>query len=151
MSAFWQTVLASEDEAGLPEVKHSERPMIHRLAAELVLLIHFVFVLLAVLGALGILIAPGWVWIHLPIVIWSAVVNLAGWTCPLTPLENRLRATSGGVAYAGGCVQHYLGPLVYPMGMPRRMERIAGVSILLWNGLLYGSIFWWRHLGTAGA
>ncbi len=122
--------------------------MIHRLAAELVLLLHFVFVLLAVLGALGVLIAPGWIWIHLPIVIWSSVVNLAGWTCPLTPLENRLRAASGGKVYDGGFVHHYLGPLVYPQGMPRRMERIAGVSILLWNGLLYAGIFWWLSLGA---
>jgi hypothetical protein len=124
--------------------------MIRRLAAELVLLLHFVFVMLAVFGALGVLIAPAWIWIHLPIVIWSSVVNLTGWICPLTPLENRLRAASGGRSYEGGFVHHYLGPLVYPGGMPRRMERIAGVSILLWNGLLYASIFWWRNLGTAG-
>lgn len=117
--------------------------MIRRLAAELVLLLHFAFVMLAVFGALGVLIAPGWVWIHLPVVIWSSVVNLAGWTCPLTPLENRLRAASGGKSYESGFVHHYFGPLVYPMGMPRRMERIAGVSILLWNGLLYGGLYWW--------
>lgn len=120
--------------------------MIHRLGAELVLLFHFAFVLLAVFGALGVLMAPGWIWIHLPIVIWSSVVNLAGWTCPLTPLENRLRATSGGEAYEGGFVHHYLGPLVYPQGMPRRMELIAGVSILLWNAVLYAGIFCWRSL-----
>ncbi|HEX5737970.1 MAG TPA: DUF2784 domain-containing protein, partial [Hydrogenophaga sp.] len=103
--------------------------MIRRLAAELVLLLHFAFVMLAVFGALGVLIVPGWIWVHLPIVIWSSVVNLVGWTCPLTPLENRLRAKAGGKAYEGGFVHHYLGPLVYPMGMPRRRERIAGVSI----------------------
>jgi len=120
--------------------------MIHRLAAELVLLFHFLFVLLAVFGAPGILIAPGWIWVHLPIVIWSSVVNLAGWTCPLTPLENRLRVASGGQFYEGGFIHHYLGPLVYPQGMPRRMERIAGVSILLWNAVLYAGIFWWRGL-----
>ena len=49
--------------------------MIRRLAAELVLLLHFAFVMLAVFGALGVLIVPGWVWVHLPIVIWSSVVN----------------------------------------------------------------------------
>lgn len=122
--------------------------MIRRLAAELVLLFHFVFVLLAVLGALGVLIAPSWIWVHIPVVVWSSVVNLAGWTCPLTPLENRLRASSGGKVYEGGFVHHYLSPLVYPQGMPRRLERIAGVSILLWNGLLYAGIFWWLRLGA---
>lgn len=124
--------------------------MIQRMAAELVLFLHFVFVVLAVFGAFGVLVAPAWAWIHVPIVIWSSVVNLAGWTCPLTPLENRLRAASDGKFYEGGFVHHYLGPLVYPGGMPRRMERIAGVSVLVWNGLLYAGLFWWRNLGSAG-
>jgi hypothetical protein len=117
--------------------------VIKRLAAELVLLFHFVFVLLAVFGGFGTLLSPRWAWVHVPIVAWSSLVNLAGWTCPLTPMENRLRAAVGGRAYQGGFVHHYLGPLVYPHGMPRRLELIAGVSVLLWNGVLYGCISWW--------
>jgi hypothetical protein len=119
------------------------RVVIHRLAANLVLLVHFAFVLLAVFGAFGVLINPQWAWIHIPIVIWSSVVNLADWTCPLTPLENRLRAAAFGAGYEGGFVQHYIGRLVYPDGMPRRLELIAGTVIILWNAVLYGSIYWW--------
>jgi len=86
-----------------------------------------------------------------PIVIWSSIVNLAGWTCPLTPLENRFRAAANGTGYEGGFVQHYIGPLVYPRGMPRRLELIAGVTIVLWNGVLYGCIYWWLSRGVAMA
>lgn len=76
--------------------------MIYRLFASLVLLLHFIFVALAVFGAFGVLIDRRWALVHVPIVVWSSVVNLAGWTCPLTPLENRLRAAANGTGYEGG-------------------------------------------------
>ena len=117
--------------------------MVHRIAANLVLLLHFVVVALAVFGGFGVLIDPKWAWVHVPIVAWSSVVNLAGWTCPLTPLENRLRVAADGVGYEGGFIQHYLGPIVYPMGMPRRLELIAGVAVAAWNAVLYACIWWW--------
>jgi hypothetical protein len=125
--------------------------MINRYAANLVLLGHFAFVLLAVFGALGILVDPRWVWLHVPVVVWSSVVNLAGWTCPLTPLENRLRAAAHETGYEGGFVQHYIGPLVYPRGMPRRLELVAGVTVALWNAVLYGCILWWQSRGITAA
>jgi len=120
-------------------------------AANVVLLAHFAFVLLAVFGGLGLFINQRWAWVHVPIVVWSSVVNLASWTCPLTPLENRLRVAAAGMGYEGGFVQHYIGPLVYPRGMPRQLELVAGVSIVLWNVLLYGSVFWWQSRGVAAA
>ena len=120
----------------------------NRIAANLVLLIHFAIVLLAVFGGFGVLVDPRWAWVHVPIVVWSSVVNLAGWTCPLTPLENRFRAAAG-MGYEGGFVQHYIGPLVYPRGMPRQLEVVAGVAIALWNGVLYGCIIWWQSRGIS--
>jgi hypothetical protein len=125
--------------------------VIDRFAANIVLLFHFVFVVLAVFGGFGVLINPRWAWIHVPIVVWSSVVNLAGWTCPLTPLENRLRAAASGTGYEGGFVQHYIGPLVYPSGMPRRLELVAGVAIAAWNGALYAFIYWWLSRGVSAA
>lgn len=122
--------------------------LIDRLAANLVLLLHFAFVVLAVFGGFGVLMEPRWAWVHVPIVVWSSVVNLAGWTCPLTPLENRLRASANGTGYAGGFLQHYVGQLVYPQGMPRRFELIAGVAVALWNGVLYAFIYWWLSRGN---
>lgn len=116
--------------------------MAYRLAASAVLLFHFVFVLLAVFGGFGVLLDLRWAFVHLPIVLWSSVVNLANWTCPLTPLENRFRAAARQGGYEGGFVQHYLGPLVYPQGMPRRLELIAGFSIVAWNVVVYAAVYW---------
>jgi hypothetical protein len=125
--------------------------VINRLAANLVLLVHFAIVLLAVFGGFGVLFNARWAWFHVPIVIWSSVVNLAGWTCPLTPLENRFRAAATGTGYEGGFIQHYIGSVVYPRGMPRRLELIAGVSVAVWNALVYGGIFWWLSRDAAAA
>ena len=133
----------------VPAVTVRGRIVIDRIAANLVLLLHFTFVVLAVFGGVGVLINPRWAWIHVPIVVWSSVVNLSGWTCPLTPLENRLRAAANGTGYEGGFVQHYIGPLVYPQGMPRRFELIAGFAVVLWNGVLYGCIYLWLVHGIS--
>ena len=39
-----------------------------------------------------------------------------------------------------GFIKHYAAPLVYPGGMPRRMELIAGYSVLIWNAFVYGFV-----------
>ena len=108
-----------------------------RLGADLVLLLHFVFAGFAVFGGLLLFLDARWALAHIPVVLWSAIVNLMSWTCPLTPLENALRRRAGQSGYARGFIDHYIGPMVYPRGMPRRLELIAGVSILAGNALVY--------------
>jgi hypothetical protein len=115
--------------------------MISRIAADLVLIAHFSFVFYAVFGGFLLVHSNVWIWTHLPVVVWSSVVNLAGWTCPLTPLENRLRRLAGQAGYQGGFVEHYVGALVYPRGMPRRLEIVAGISIIGWNAIVYLLVF----------
>jgi hypothetical protein len=66
------------------------------------------------------------------------------WTCPLTPAENVLRDRAGQSRYAGGFVEHYIGRIVYPGGMPRRLELVAGISIVMWNALVYAVVFSFR-------
>jgi len=117
--------------------------MPYRLGADLVLLAHFLFAAFAVFGGFLLLHDVRWAWLHLPAVLWSSLVNLMGWTCPLTPLEKKLRAHAGEAGYAGGFIQHYVGRAVYPRGMPRSMELIAGVSVLAGNALVYAGILTW--------
>jgi len=120
--------------------------MLSKILADIVLLLHFAFVLFAVLGGISVFYRRSLAWLHLPVVLWSAVINLAGWICPLTPLENYFRAQAGQSGYEGGFIQHYIEPLVYPGGMPRNFELIAGISILVGNGLVYAVILlYWRR------
>ena len=63
--------------------------------ADLVVLIHFLFVLFVIFG--GLLALRWWkvVYVHLPAALWGAFIELAGGICPLTPLENALRREAG--------------------------------------------------------
>ncbi|MDJ0838973.1 MAG: DUF2784 domain-containing protein [Acidobacteriota bacterium] len=114
--------------------------MIWRILADLVLVFHFCLVMFAVAGGLLVLYKRWVAWLHVPFVLWAAIVNLAGWVCPLTPMENRFRLNAGQSGYEGGFVVHYIMPLVYPGGMTRNWELAAGVSVFVWNILLYALI-----------
>ena len=119
--------------------------MLSRVLADTVLFIHFLFVLFAVLGGLLVLYKKQVAWFHIPTVLWSSIVNLAGWTCPLTPLENMFRTLAGQAGYEGGFIQHYIEPVVYPNNMPRGTELVAGVSVVVWNVVVYAFIlYYWR-------
>jgi len=62
--------------------------MAYRLLADLVLLIHGGFVLFAILGGFLVLHRLRWAWLHVPALLWAGFIELTGWICPLTPLEN---------------------------------------------------------------
>jgi hypothetical protein len=109
-------------------------------AADLVATLHFLFVLFVVLGGLLVLRWPRLAWLHLPAVAWGACIELMGWICPLTPLENRLRLEAGMAGYKGGFIEHYLLPVLYPAHLSRSVQIILGLSVLLINAILYGSI-----------
>jgi hypothetical protein len=76
-------------------------------------------------------------WLDLPSVLWSAYVNVFNRVCPLTALENRYRYLAGQAGYEDGFIQHYIAPVVYPGVMPERWGLIAGLSVLIWNVLVY--------------
>ena len=118
-----------------------------RILGNLVSGFHFTFVVFSVLG--GFLVPwKRWIaWLHVPAVLWSSFVNLFSHVCLLTPMENRFRHIAGQAGYEGGFVEHYIAPLVYPGGMPRRMELIAGSSILIWNAFVYAFVILWRKDG----
>jgi Protein of Unknown function (DUF2784) len=108
-----------------------------RILADLVLAFHFAFIVFAVLGGFVVLWKSWIAWLHVPSVVWSAFVNLFSQVCPLTPLENRFRHLAGQAGYEGGFVEHYITLLVYPGVMPERWGLIAGISVLIWNVLVY--------------
>lgn len=108
-----------------------------RAAAQLVLLVHTLFALTAMFGGFGMLICLSSMWIHIPIMLWAAAVNLFSWTCPLTPLEKRLWRAGGREEYDGGFLVHYLGPLLNLETASRKLEVQTGTVILTWNLLVY--------------
>jgi hypothetical protein len=124
--------------------------MMPRIAADLIVLIHLAFILFVAAGGLLVLRWPRLAWVHLPVVVWGALVELAGWICPLTPLENHLRASAGGPAYAGGFIDRYIMPIVYPPGLTRSLQIALGCAVIGLNALIYGLAFTRRLRSTRG-
>jgi hypothetical protein len=118
-----------------------------RVLADLTVLLHLAFVLFVVLGGLLVLRWPRVGWLQLPAAAWGAWVELAGWVCPLTPLENWLRTQSGGSAYAASFVEHHLLPVLYPASLSREAQLALGALVLLVNALLYAAIVRRRKRG----
>ena len=100
--------------------------MIYRWLADGVVVVHLAFVAFVMVGAF---LALRWrwvVWLHLPAVIWGVLIEYAGWICPLTPLENTLRARAGEAGYSGDFIQHYLLRALYPNGLTRGTQWLLG-------------------------
>jgi hypothetical protein len=114
--------------------------MIYRILAETVLLAHFTFILFVIFGGLLTFRWRKAAWVHLPCLAWGAVMVMAGWVCPLTPLENSLRRRAGLEGYDTGFIEHYLLPVVYPQGMTFTVQIVLGVMLLGFNIFVY---LWW--------
>ena len=114
--------------------------MIYRALADLVLVVHLAFVLFVVLGGLLVVRWPWLAWLHLPAAIWGVLIEYTGWICPLTPLENSLRVKGGEAGYAGGFIQHYIQPVLYPAGLTRSTQVVLGSMALLVNLAAYAIV-----------
>ena len=116
--------------------------MLYRVFADLVIVVHLAFVLFAVLGGLLVLRWRRCAWVHVPCVVWAALIEFAGWVCPLTPLENWLRERGGAIAYRSGFVEHYILPILYPAVLTRRMQIVLGLLVLGINLGIYGWVLY---------
>src|SRR5712691_3286924 len=78
--------------------------------------------------------------VQLPAAVWGALVEWSGWVCPLTPLENWLRAQGGAAGYAGGFVERYLLPALYPASLTRGVQILLGAGALAANLIAYARV-----------
>ena len=111
--------------------------MLYALLADLVLVLHGLFILFVMLGGLIVWRRPRLGWLHLTAVAWAVWAAWAGWICPLTPLENALRRAAGQAGYGGGFVEHYLLALIYPDGLTRGVQIGLGLFVALLNLAVY--------------
>ena len=109
--------------------------------ATAVVLVHIAFVAFVVGGGLLALRWPRVAWINLPAAFWGALITFMGWICPLTPLENWLRAQGGATGYTTGFLEHYLLPILYPVVLTRALQIATGLFVVTVNVCIY-----WRVL-----
>jgi hypothetical protein len=114
--------------------------LIYRALADLVLVVHFAFVLFVVFGGLLVLRWPRVALLHIPAAIWGVLIEYSGWICPLTPLENSFRRAGGEAGYSGGFIQHYIQPVLYPAGLTRSTQIVLGSLALVVNLTAYGVV-----------
>lgn len=114
-------------------------PRIALALADAIVCIHLAFVIFVIGGGLLVWRWRRVAWAHLPAAVWGAAVEFAGWICPLTPLENWLRARAGEPAYHGDFVAHYLLPVLYPASLTREVQLGLGALVIAVNVGAY----WW--------
>lgn len=114
--------------------------MTYRILADAVLVLHFAFIAFALLGGLLIVRWPRLAWVHLPAAAWAAGIAFFGGICPLTPLENRLRAAGGETGYAGGFIEHQLEAFIYPDWLTREIQVALGAVVLAVNIFAYARL-----------
>ena len=107
------------------------------LAADAVVALHGAFIGFVLCGGLLVLRWRWVAWLHLPAVAWGALIEIGGWTCPLTPLELHLRLAAGEAGYAGGFIERYLAPLIYPPGLTRAAQFAMAAFVLAVNAGIY--------------
>lgn len=113
----------------------------YEVLADLVVGLHFLFVLFVVLGGLLVLRWPKLAYLHIPAALWGAAIEFGGWICPLTPLEHSLRRHAGGAAYSGGFIEHYILPVLYPSALTREIQLILGFLVVALNLTVYAYVF----------
>jgi hypothetical protein len=121
--------------------------VVHRVLADLVVVLHLAFIAFVVAG--GVL-TLRWRWaalVHLPAAAWGVYVEVSGGVCPLTPLENALRRAAGGAGYSGGFIENYVVPVIYPGGLSEPVQLLLAGLVVLANALVYGVA--WRRARRA--
>lgn len=101
------------------------------------LLAHLAFIVFVLGGGVLLLRWPRLVWLHLPALIWGVLVEVSGWVCPLTPLENYFRELAGGDMYRGDFIAQYLLPLIYPAGLTPTIQQMLAGLLIVFNAIIY--------------
>jgi hypothetical protein len=105
--------------------------------AILTLLLHFLWILFIVFGFVFALKGSKLAFVHLGGLLFSLAINLFGWYCPLTYLENYLYHLQGArLGYGGSFIIHYLEMLIYP-DVAERSIRVGEIAFVIVNLMAY--------------
>jgi Protein of Unknown function (DUF2784) len=111
------------------------------LLSGLTVIVHLVFVIFVIAGGLVVIKWPWLMSLHIPAVIWAAAVELFGWICPLTPLENWFRQRSGQSLYETDFVERWVLPVLYPHDLTRQVQIVLGLFVIIVNLVVYARLY----------
>ncbi len=109
--------------------------MLYKIIADIIVLVHFLWILFLFFGALlGVRYKTIKI-IHVCGLLFAIVIQVFGWYCPLTHLESWLRSKhSAAVTYTGSFIAFYAEKIVY--------LQLSGSLVLLLTVLLSGFNGW---------
>ncbi len=113
--------------------------------ADLVLIVHALFVVFVIFGGLIVLKWHKVMWLHIPCALWGALIEFFGWICPLTYLENYFLEIGNGNSYDGSFIQHYLLPIIYPPGLTTGIQILLGATVIVINFIIYWIVWRYRY------
>ena len=116
--------------------------VLYRIAADLLVLLHLVFIIFVMAGGFTVFKWPWMALLHIPAAVWGALIEFSGWICPLTPWENGLRQLAGQEGYSVGFIEHYVLPLIYPTGLTREIQIVLGSIVIAVNLVIYGVLLY---------
>ncbi len=108
--------------------------------ATLTLIIHFLFIIFVILGALLFFVKPWTLYFHIPAFIYGVYVELTQSICPLTYLENYFLTKANLATYSASFIQNYLYAIIYPINLTKQIQISLGIILLIINGIIYGFI-----------
>ncbi len=114
--------------------------MIYHVLTNLTILFHFLWILFIVFGLFLVWKWPKVAFVHLGGLLFSLTINLFGWYCPLTYLENYLNALAAKeTGYGTSFIARYLVPIVYP-DLPENAIRIGEILFVVVLLFVYGAL-----------
>jgi Protein of Unknown function (DUF2784) len=115
--------------------------VLYQIAADFIVLLHFIFIIFVVSGGLLVFNWRWLIWPHMIAAIWGTLIVMAGWICPLTLIENSLRQAAGDEVYSGSFIERHLIPVIYPSNLDREMFITMGIVVIVVNVVVYAILF----------
>ena len=112
----------------------------YELAAKLILIFHFVFIIFVVFGSLLFFISRKFIYFHVPALFWGIYIEFTHSVCPLTHLVNWFLQKANLSTYSEGFIQNYLLPIVYPKNLTEDLQTYIAIVLIASNTLIYGMI-----------
>lgn len=104
--------------------------------ADIVLIIHLLYIAWVIFGAIFTRGRPWLAAIHIATILWGIIAETTSAPCPLTLAENWCEVRAGIAPYHGPCLLHYLDATVYP-NVPLALLVTVAVIICLFNLGIY--------------
>jgi hypothetical protein len=105
--------------------------------ATLTLIIHFLFILFVIFGALLFFIKSWILYFHIPAFLYGVYVELTQSICPLTYLENYFLTKANLASYSTSFIQNYLYAIIYPINLTKEIQISLAIALLIINGIIY--------------